>query len=478
MLTDPTTKRLARQPDWQDMDRFHHSGGGEEARLADVAGVSDAIALTRPQEEVWIEVVRKMDEVYADLVQSQVALEVKHAALEEAQNFIHSVLGAMTDVLIVCDREGRIQQTNRAFERLLGRVGSDVVGRSLFDLVAHGSREALARFSKKVSSDKPILDCEVSLLDRDGRPAPLSIDGSPRHDHEGRLVGCVLVGRPVGELRRAYEELDRTHQQLKQTQRQLIFSEKMAALGRLVAGVAHELNNPVSFVYGNMHALKRYGERLTEYLEAVDQGRDPVALTALRADLKIDKIINDIKPLVEGTLEGAERIGDIVRELRRFSSSQKEPVEIFDVGPGVETAAQWVAKAARVMPAIELNLPDAFRATGRKGHVHQIIVNLVQNAADVMAVSAEPRIVISGGVGAREVWVSVRDFGPGVSDSDLARIFDPFFTTKPLGEGTGLGLYVSYGLAEDQGGRLEAASHPDGGAVFTLYLPGENAHGD
>lgn len=454
-----------------------HEAQRDEARLADLAGVAGDIALTPFREDVWIEVVRKMDEVYADLVRSQVALEAQHAALEEAQRFIHSVLGAMTDVLIVCDREGRIRQTNRAFERLLGWIGAALAGRLLFELAAPESAAALDRFARKVTSDKPIFDCQIRLLNSEGRPELLSFDGSPLRDHEERLVGCVLVGRPVGELRRAYDELDRTHRQLQQTQKQLLRSEKMAALGRLVAGVAHELNNPVSFVYGNMHALKRYGERLTQYLEALDRNMEPAALAALRQALKIDRIVSDIKPLVEGTLEGAERISDIVQELRRFSSSQKEPLEAFDVAPVVETAAQWVGRAARVAPVMTLNVPATLRAKGRKGHVHQILVNLVQNAADVMAGAAAPRIVIDGGSTGGEVWVSVRDFGPGVPEADLARVFDPFFTTKPLGEGVGLGLYVSYGLAEDQGGRIEVASPPEGGAVFTLYLPGELDHG-
>jgi two-component system sensor histidine kinase HupT/HoxJ len=316
-----------------------------------------------------------------------------------------------------------------------------------------------------------IADQEVCLIDMNGNPTPLAMNCSCRYDHKGSLVGWVLIGRPVGELRRAYENLNRTHRELRQAQQQLVLSEKMAALGRLVAGVAHELNNPISFVFGNMHALKRYGERLTTYLQAIDRGESAEALQRLRAKLKINRVLADITPLVEGTLEGAERVSEIVQDLRRFSSTQSEVADIFDLGRVIRTAVTWVAKACRTKPVIEFKVPEPFDVVGRKGPVHQIIVNLVQNAIDVMGDSEVPRLFIEARIEETAVAVVVRDHGPGIAPEALERIFEPFFTTKKIGEGTGLGLYVSYGLAEELGGTLEAHNHPDGGAMFTLRLP-------
>jgi two-component system sensor histidine kinase HupT/HoxJ len=124
-------------------------------------------------------------------------------------------------------------------------------------------------------------------------------------------------------------------------------------------------------------------------------------------------------------------------------------------------------------------LPEPFEVVGRKGPVHQIIVNLVQNAVDVMADVEIPRLEITGRVEDGAATVEVRDNGPGIADDAMERIFEPFFTTKKIGEGTGLGLYVSYGLAEELGGKLEAGNHPEGGAVFTLRLPlKEKSHED
>ena len=447
--------------------------------LIDQAGVADTIALNPPNEGAWIEVIEKMDQVYADLVHYQLELEEKNTALEEAQQFISSVLASMTDVLIVCDADGRIQRVNPAAERVTGRNEADLLGTPFDALFFEDSVHAVNHCLEQVRSDNSVVDREVALIGSDGAPAPLAVNFSSRYDHDGRWVGMVLIGRPVGELRRAYEELDNAHKDLGKAQQQLVFSEKMAALGRLVAGVAHELNNPISFVFGNMYALKRYGERITNYLKAVDSGLDDLALRKERKKLKIDRTLKDITPLVEGTLEGAERISEIVQDLRRFSSSQEEPMEPFNLTRVVRTATRWVEKSAKVKPKVVFDIPDHLETIGRKGAVHQIIVNLVQNAVDITAGQPEPRIEISCGTDHSEVWVCVLDNGPGIAQADMHRIFEPFFTTKRLGEGTGLGLYVSYGLAKELGGRLQCANDlSEGGAVFTLRLPLGERHDD
>jgi two-component system sensor histidine kinase HupT/HoxJ len=442
-----------------------------ERRLIQKAGVAGALELNPVGEEAWIEVVQKMDAVYADLVHHQVELEHKNAALEEAQQFIGGVLAAMTDVLIVCDRNGRIERVNAALEQLTGRAEADLIGAPLQTLFSKDAPALIERIALKLHGEAVLADHEVGLIDESGHPTPLAMNCSARSDHKGRLVGFVLIGRPVGELRRAYESLNRAHHELRQAQQRLVLSEKMAALGRLVAGVAHELNNPISFVFGNMHALKRYGERLTEYLQAIDRGESAEDLQTLRAKLKIDRVLADIAPLVDGTLEGAERVSEIVQDLRRFSSTQSEAPDTFDLARVVRTAVSWVVKACRTKPVTNFDLPEPFDVVGRKGPVHQIIVNLVQNAVDVMGDVEIPRLEITGRMDDGAATVEVRDNGPGIANNAMERIFEPFFTTKRIGEGTGLGLYVSYGLAEELGGKLEAKNHPKGGAVFTLRLP-------
>jgi two-component system sensor histidine kinase HupT/HoxJ len=434
------------------------------------AGVEEELVLSPSTEIAWIEVIQKMESVYADLVHTQVQVEEKNAALEEAQQFIRSVLTSMTDVLVVCDLRARIQQVNRALEELTGRQETELRGQPLETLFTAESLPLAAHFRERLLATA-IVDCEVSIVGRDGNAVPLAMNCSNRYDYDGALVGMVLIGRPVGELQRAYRDLNRAHEELKQTQLQLVHSEKMASLGRLVAGVAHELNNPISFVFGNMHALQGYGERMTRYLAAVDAGLAPETLHGLREELRIGRILSDMPSLIAGTLEGAERVRDIVQDLRRYSTSQKEPVSRFDLPDVIRTAAQWVVKACRVKPEVLYDTPDALVVSGRKGHVHQILINLVQNAVDVMENQKQPRIVIRCQVRDAYAEVSVHDSGPGLSEEAMTKLFDPFYTTKPVGKGTGLGLSISYGLAMDLGGTLKARNHPQGGAEFTLALP-------
>ncbi len=420
-------------------------------------------------EAAWIEVIQKMDEVYADLVRYQVELEEKNSALEEAQRFIESVQRSMTDVLIVCGINGRIQQVNRALEEITGKSARQLVGKPFATLFEDESRKLVAYFPEKIRSET-LYDCEVSLIGSDGRPAPLAMNCSSRFDHEGRLVGMVLIGRPVGELRRAYKDLHATHNELQHAQQQLVHAEKMASLGRLVAGVAHELNNPISFVFGNMHALKRYGSSITHYFNALHSGDDETKLRKLRDDLRIDKILGDMGSLIDGTLEGAERVRDIVQDLRRFSGNHREAPQRFELCPVVRTSVEWVVKAARRKPEVVLQMAESLEVVGNKGFVHQILVNLVQNAVDVMENLPTPRLFLRCFREGDKVIVEVRDSGPGIPRENLMRVFDPFFTTKEVGKGTGLGLYISYGLATDQGGDLRVGNHPDGGALFSLSL--------
>ncbi|PWR22864.1 sensor histidine kinase [Zavarzinia aquatilis] len=425
-------------------------------------------------EGVWIDVIRKMDETYADLVAQQVALERKNAELEEAQAFIAGVMAAMTDVLLVGDTMGRIVEVNAAAERALGRAGADLAGTPLSGIFVEGSQAALQGLIAAARRRERVSDLELVLRGAEG-DFPVSVNSSIRYTPRGRSAGLVLVGRPMGELRRAYGDLAAAHERLKETQQQLVHSEKMASLGRLVAGVAHELNNPISFVYGNAHALRRQAERLTAYIRALDAGAPAVEA---RAANRVDKALADLPSTIDGLAEGAERVRDIVAELRRFAATDKAPADIFDLGAVLHAAVTWVAKAQ--MPALDVvfDLPADFRAYGLSAHTHQVVMNLVQNAIDAMADVAPPhRLIVAGRIEGGQVVAEIRDSGPGIPADVLPRIFDPFFTTKPVGKGTGLGLSISDRIVSDQGGSLSAANHAEGGALFTLRLPAAKPSG-
>jgi two-component system sensor histidine kinase HupT/HoxJ len=448
-------------------------------RISPAAG-SASPPLAGVDESAWLAVIHKMDEVYSQLVADEVALEEKNVELEQSQQFIFSLLSAMSDVLVACNEHGAIEETNAALCELVGQGDSALRGTSVYALLADdASRARIRGVIEHTAPTRAGAVVEIDLRDALGQPVPVDLNCTPRLNSTGRRVGHVFVGRPMGEIKRAYHQLREAHEALKRTQQQLLHSEKMASLGRLVAGVAHELNNPISFVLGNVHALKRYSERLETYVGALhaqlpalptDAARE---LSALRAQLRIDHLMGDLPSLIEGTLEGAQRTADIVNGLKRFSAVDREERTRVDLNGVIERAIHWVRKGTA--PAFDVHwTPTApMLVSASAGQLLQVVMNLIQNAYDAAASvkGMQPAMWITAEVTDTSATLRFRDNGPGIPVLHLSRIFDPFFTTKPVGKGTGLGLSISYGIVEQHGGRLSADNSAQGGAEFVLELP-------
>jgi two-component system, NtrC family, sensor histidine kinase HupT/HoxJ len=424
-------------------------------------------------EATWLDVIHKMDEVYSRLVADETELEEKNVQLEQSQQFIFSLLSAMSDVLIACNEDGLIEETNAALCELVGSTEEALRGTPVLDLLA--DEESVQRWLLAMhhSASREGAVVEINLRGLGGQAVPVDLNCTPRRDSAGRPVGRVLVGRPLGELKRAYRQLRDAHDALKQAQQQLLHSEKMASLGRLVAGVAHELNNPISFVLGNVHVLRRYGDRLGRYLAAIHQLELPAEVQALRDELRIDRIVNDLPSLMDGTLEGAQRTTDIVSGLKRFSAVVREEVADVELNAVVQRAIHWVKKGTAPRFEIEFAPAEPVHVTGNSGELLQVMMNLIQNAYDAAVTVADrsPRLAITLHREGAAVHLKFADNGGGIAPEHLSRVFDPFFTTKSVGKGTGLGLSISYGIVEQHGGQLTAENLTGGGAQFTLTLP-------
>ncbi len=431
------------------------------------------LSLDRPDDKAWIEVIQHMDVIYADLVSSQVELENKNAELEEAHQFIESILSTMHNILVVTDTESRIQRVNLAFEKLTGKTNLELKGQSLKTLfVKSTAGSELSDTLIEHIRTGTLTDCEIDISSLQGEKVPMAITCKAHYDHTGKLIGSVLTGRPLGEIRKAYLKLKETHDKLKTAQQQLIQSEKMASLGQLVAGVAHELNNPISFVFGNMYALQRYEKNFRLYLEAIHQNISIEERDRLRAKLKIDYALNDIPSLLEASLEGAERVKNIVQELRRFATPGNNKHVNVDLVGLIKNAIHWISHSSNLKAKFVTDLPDKLIIKTNEGYVHQILINLLQNAMDAVELVDDAIIEVALHAESDEVKITVHDNGLGITPKDMLSVFDPFFTTKPVGKGTGLGLSISYGLATEQcNGSLDVENHKNGGAMFTLKLP-------
>ncbi|TDX31361.1 sensor histidine kinase [Rhodovulum visakhapatnamense] len=416
---------------------------------------------------VWAEVLSAVDRTYADLIDYQERLEAKNAELETMRSFLGSILASVSDVLIVVSRSGRVEEVSASLAARTGASTAGFVGRPVAELFAESDRPALVAAMQRAALDRRPVTLEAGLIAA-GDTTPLELSLSPRLDERSRVTGHVLTGRPLGELRQAYAQLAASHDELKAAQTLLVRNEKLASLGRLLAGVAHELNNPISFVYANAHALDRYATKFETYFDKVQAGADRADLVRLREDLRLDREIRNLREAVAGARDGAERVRDIVEDLRRLSSDGAGEMVAFDLAETARIAASWVMRGSKRAVGIGFPGSASVMALGRPGHVQQVVMNLVQNALD--AVEEGGRVDLSVAAENGRAVLSVADDGPGVPDAVRTLIFDPFFTTKAVGQGTGLGLAISAKIAEEHGGQLRLCP-ADRGACFRIDLP-------
>ena len=277
------------------------------------------------------------------------------------------------------------------------------------------------------------------------------------------------------DLEKRNEELAGQKAELERVQAQLVHSEKMASLGQLAAGVAHELNNPAGFILGNMAALPDYLRRLEKVLSAFETAsvseKDAENIASVKSDVDYDHILSDLESISTDSQEGAERIKGIVQNLRLFSRLDEAELKEVDIHEGIEATirllSQYFTGTRITLHRQYENLP---RITCYAGQLNQVWMNLLANAAQAIG-DAVGEINIKTGQKEECIRVGISDSGCGISEQHLGRIFDPFFTTKPVGEGTGLGLSISHGIVARHGGELTVSSGPEGGTTFQVVLP-------
>ncbi|HEY0050472.1 MAG TPA: ATP-binding protein [Pyrinomonadaceae bacterium] len=269
-------------------------------------------------------------------------------------------------------------------------------------------------------------------------------------------------------------ELVRGKAQLQRLQAQIVHSEKMASLGQLAAGIAHELNNPVGFVYGNLDILNQCINDLIKLLGYYDGANLPEDIAAGAASIKkeidYEASIEDLSSIICDCRDGAERVRDIVQNLRTFSRLDEAEFKKTDIHEGIDSTVRLLS---RYFSADNITL---VRDYGKlppietfSGQLNQVWMNLLVNAAQAVSAGGEVRITTRAD--GESVIISIGDTGGGIAPEHLNRIFDPFFTTKPVGEGTGLGLSISFGIVERHGGKITVKTVLKQGTTFTVTLP-------
>ncbi|MDB9493200.1 ATP-binding protein [Spirulina major CS-329] len=324
------------------------------------------------------------------------------------------------------------------------------------------------------------------------------VDGNLHHletlkirlkNQEGEVTG--LVGLAVDMTERIHVEaklrdytnnLEKTLTELHHTQNQLIQSEKMSSLGQLVAGIAHEINNPVNFIYGNLRYANEYTENLLEVIHAYQQHYPNITgdLEELVEDVDLDFLIKDLPKLLKSMHVGAERIRGIVTSLRSFSRLDESEIKAVNLHDGLDSTMMILnnrLKSKNHRPDIKVikNYGDLPQVECYAGQINQVLMNFLANAIDAIDdhQPSEPCLTITTDwVDDQTVMIAITDNGHGMDAATQTKLFTPFFTTKPVGQGTGLGLSISYQIIVDKhGGKLEVESTPGEGSTFKVLLP-------
>ncbi|HUO63796.1 MAG TPA: ATP-binding protein, partial [Terriglobales bacterium] len=275
------------------------------------------------------------------------------------------------------------------------------------------------------------------------------------------------------QLRATNEELRTAYRDLQAAQLQLIQREKMASVGQLVAGVAHELNNPIGFISSNVATLADFVQRLRGMLESYEAAALPEAdrsrLEARRGELKVDYALKYLDAMISGIREGADRTRKIVGDLRVFARTSDDVWQPVDLHEELDSSLTLLNHLLKDRIAVIRKYGLLGPVECVRSQIDQVFLNVLANAAQ--AITGPGTITIETRREGSTAVIDIADTGPGIPPDTLRRIFDPFFTTKPVGEGTGLGLSISYEIVTKHGGEIRAQSPPAGGAVFTLRLP-------
>ena len=400
---------------------------------------------------------------------------VAERRIRDLESYNQNIIQNLNSALLVVDLDGRIAFSNPPAEEILGESAEALRGRLVWPWFPDVPREEI-HVARTLATGERFKGLESTLTRADGTQVPIGISSAPVTDGAGNKLGAVAIFSDLTEIRLL--------------QRKVLQTEKMASIGQLAAGVAHEINNPMGFIHANLFQMAEYLTDLGRVLDAASALQAAVAggdlveiqrssgdLDAVSKEVNADFVLSDFAKAIRESQEGSERIRHIVNDLRNFSHRDSEHPVLADVNQFLESTLGIVWPMMKHLVVLEKEYQDLPRITCYPMQLQQVFMNLLVNAYQAI----EEQIGDSGDTGA--IWlrtepraggvaIIVRDSGVGIAAENLDRIFDPFFTTKKVGMGTGLGLSTCFNIVERHGGSLVAESKPGVETTFTVWLPG------
>ncbi len=427
-------------------------------------------------------------------------------ALEHTLSQLRTTLESTGNGILVIDWQGKIASMNRQFSAMWNIPDDLLLERNDVAILAFMAEHVVETDTCRTRLQAIVDSVETEDLFRlkDGRV--FECKSRPQYLRE-RIVGRVFGYNDITDRTRAVEALresrdkleervrERTAdlqtanatlltekarqadliKKLEEAQNHLLQAEKMASIGQLAAGVAHEINNPVGFVNSNLGTLQRYANDMLTLLAAYEQVEGALAdnvqqdINRLKQEIDAAYLREDIGNLLTESLDGLQRVKRIVQDLKDFSHVDESERQFANLETGLESTLNVVWNELKYKAKMVKEYGNIPQIECFPSQLNQVFMNLLVNAAH--AIEDQGVISLRTGQDEEHVWVEVEDTGKGIKPEHLGRVFEPFFTTKPVGQGTGLGLSLSYGIVQKHGGRIEVKSELGKGSIFRVVLP-------
>lgn len=409
----------------------------------------------------------------------------------ESENKYRMLLENLPQKIFFKDRNSVYISCNNNYARDLKITPEMIVGKTDYDFFPKELADKYRQNDQSIVAEGKIREIEEEYI-RDGRRFYVHTIKNPVRNANNDIIGLFGIFWDItkqkiaeNELRRNSDEFEKLNRQLKEQQAHLVQSEKMASIGQLAAGIAHEINNPVGYVSSNMATFSEYLEIIEQYISAFQMCSSAEGEERRKILLKIQEmtkkddltyILGDLNNLIEESKDGIRRVAEIVQNLKSFARLDEAEIKEVNINDCIEATLKIVWNELKYKCEIIKNLGDLPMIRCYPGQINQVFMNLFVNVAQ--AIKERGKLDITTIVEDSAIVIRVADTGIGIPAENIPKLFDPFFTTKPVGKGTGLGLSIAYGIIQKHNGTITAESEVDKGTTFTILLPLKGVSGD
>jgi PAS domain S-box-containing protein len=416
-------------------------------------------------------------------------------AIAESEEKYRSIFESVVEGVYRSTSDGKFLSVNPAMASMYGYESPEEMVAAIADVrqTLWVDEPARMQFQERLEKKGLVRNFEHRSRKKDGTIIWVSLSAHVSGTHANLREGVIedvtarkqaekMQMQTFADLEDKNREIEKAYGELKRSQKKMLQQEKMASIGQLSAGVAHEINNPIGFITSNLNSLQRYMAKIPEFILAqgetieelarLDERRAQDALQrvlVLRKSLDIDFIIEDVRELIGESIDGAERVSRIVQDLKGFSRTSDAKYEPADINSGLESTLNIVWNELKYKAEVKKKLGTIPFTKCNIGQLNQVFMNILINAGQ--AIEKYGEVSIRTWHEEAHIFIAIADTGPGIPEQNLDRIFEPFYTTKPVGQGTGLGLSIAYDIVKKHEGEIEVASIMGAGTTFTIKIP-------